>query len=154
MSLCHVTDSIYLLAIWGKLIVWNDQTEQKLFNIRNDTINQSIKRVMNSNKFIIKTIDGVKLLAINDLKSSKYSLRDLFYNRDVKFYYDSLGLQTSESHIIIAATETEDDEEGKFEYSIQVVKKSIAEVLGQEEQASLADCRDPEMTKSNSVILK
>ena len=60
---------------------------------------------MISNKYIIKTYrKGVKVLTINDLKSKKYSLQPFLDNDDLGGPTDSLALQPSDSHIIIAAT--------------------------------------------------
>ena len=68
----------------------------------------SINRVRTSNLFIIKSIrKGVKALTINDLKSNKYSLKDLLDNQDGFNFIDSLSLLATDSHIIIAATQNE-----------------------------------------------
>jgi hypothetical protein len=54
-SLCHVTDSLYLLGLVDDgLILWNEQTDQLLSKICDDTVS-SIKRVMTTNNYIIKT---------------------------------------------------------------------------------------------------
>jgi hypothetical protein len=82
---------------------------------------------MNSNNFIIKTFEeGVKLLSINDLTSSKFSLQRLL---DTKLggRTDSLQVQITDSHIIIAATSNEDVDDG-YKSSIQVRKVAIAEM--------------------------
>jgi hypothetical protein len=54
-SLCHVADSLYLIGFVGdKLILWNEQKDQLLSKICNDTV-ISIKRVMTTNNYVIKT---------------------------------------------------------------------------------------------------
>ena len=104
---------------------------------------------MTSNKYIIKTYSkGVKVLTINDLKSNLYSLQHLCDNEDGYTYSEGLGLSTSDSHIIIAATQNE-LVNGKFKSRIQVMTKPIAEIW-EEEQTSLADRRDPSVTASHS----
>ena len=53
------------MGFWGKV----GHEDQELFKISKDET-FLIKRVMTSNKFIIKTYsEGVKLLTINDLKT-------------------------------------------------------------------------------------
>ena len=87
----------------------------------------SIKRVMTSNNFIIRTIeDGVKLLNINDLTSSKFSLQRLL-DTERGGSTDSLQVQITDSHIIIAATSNEDVSEG-WKSSIKVMKVAISEI--------------------------
>jgi hypothetical protein len=82
---------------------------------------------MTSNKFIIKTLEEVKVLTINDLKSNLYSLQHLFDNEDRLNKTDSLALETSESHIIISAVQNE-WVNGKIKRSIQVLIKTISEI--------------------------
>ena len=132
-SLCHATDSLYLLGFYnpGKLVVWNEQTGQQLIQICDDRV-LSIKRVMNSNKFIIKTArkKGVKVLTMNDFKSNQYSLKHLLDNNQ---YWgtstDGISLLASDSHIIIAATQNEgEDLYGKKKRSIQIMKKALSEI--------------------------
>ena len=67
---------------------------------------------------------------------------------------DSLGLLASDPHIIIAATQNEALGDGKYNGSIQVMKKLIAEIWDKEQQGSLGDPRDPSVTNSllNSEI--
>ena len=69
--MCHVTDSLYLVGFdIRKLILWNEQTMQQLLQISDDSI-VSIKRVLTSNKFIVKAYKkGVKVLTLDDLKSN------------------------------------------------------------------------------------
>jgi hypothetical protein len=68
-SMSKITESIYLVGLYNLLIVCDQKTDQKLFQISKDSV-VSIKRVMTTNNFIIKTVEeGVKLLSINDLKS-------------------------------------------------------------------------------------
>jgi hypothetical protein len=83
---------------------------------------------MASNNFIIRTYkEGVKLLSINDLTSSKFELQRLL---DTKLggRTDSLQVQITDSHIIIAATSNEDVEEDGYKSSIKVMKVPIAEI--------------------------
>ena len=79
MSLCSVTDSIYLVGFFGDgLFLWNKQTDQLLSKICGGGV-FSIKRVMNTNYFVIKTWHkGVELITINDFDSFKFSARLLF----------------------------------------------------------------------------
>ena len=69
-SLCHVADSLYLVGFWyDGLILWNEQTDQLLSEICDDRV-WSIKRVMTTNNYVIKTRnEGVKVVTINDLVS-------------------------------------------------------------------------------------
>jgi hypothetical protein len=82
---------------------------------------------MTSNNFIIRTYkEGVKLLSINDLTSSKFELQHLLDTKK-DGYTDSLQVKITDSHIIIAATSNDlvDDE---WKSSIQVRKVAIAEI--------------------------
>ena len=82
---------------------------------------------MTSNNFIIRTYkEGVKLLIINDLTSSKFSLQCLLDTEGIGST-DSLQVQITDSHIIIAATSNEDVDDG-YKSSIQVRKVAIAEI--------------------------
>jgi hypothetical protein len=70
-SLCHLTDSNYLVGFYWDdgLILWNEKTDQLLSKICGDTV-FSIKRVITTNNYVIKTEDeGVKVIYINDLDS-------------------------------------------------------------------------------------
>jgi hypothetical protein len=53
-SLCHITDSVYLLALSNQLIIWNEETDQQLFKIR-DAYVLSMRRVMTTNHYILRT---------------------------------------------------------------------------------------------------
>ena len=82
---------------------------------------------MKSNIFIIRTFEeGVKLLNINDLTSSKFSLQHLFHIEKAGVI-DSLQVQITDSHIIIAATSNE-EVDYKWNSSIKVIKVAIAEI--------------------------
>ena len=82
---------------------------------------------MTSNNFIIRTFEeGVKLLSINDLTSSKFELQRLLDTKDGG-PSDSLHVQITDSHIIIAATSNEEGDDG-YKSSIQVRKVAIAEI--------------------------
>jgi hypothetical protein len=83
---------------------------------------------MTSNNFIIKTKEeGVKLLSINDLTSSKFSLQRLL-DTEGDGPPDSLQVQITDSHIIIAATSNERVDVGEYKSSIQVRKVEIPEI--------------------------
>jgi hypothetical protein len=83
ISLCHVTDSLYLVGFYsGGLILWNEQTDQLLSKICNGGV-YSIKRVLTTNNCIIKTYSEVKVVTINDFESLKFSVRHLL---DAKEY--------------------------------------------------------------------
>ena len=63
---------------------------------------------------------------------------------------DSLGLLASDSHIIIASTQNE-NVNGKYKSSIQVMKKPIAEIWEEWYQASLAHCINLSVNASHSL---
>ena len=66
MSLCHITGSVYLVGFDHQMIAWNEETDKELFKISDDRVD-SMRRVMTSNQYILKTLkEGVKLLSIND----------------------------------------------------------------------------------------
>ena len=63
----------------------------------------SIKRVMTTNSYIIKTMKEVKLLSIDDLTSQHYSLKVLVKANDVSWSFtDSLQVQVTPFNIVIA----------------------------------------------------
>jgi hypothetical protein len=67
-SLCQVTNSLYLVGFGYRgdgLILWNEQTDQLLSKIC-DGVVYSIKRVMTTNNYLIKTWNRVKVVTIND----------------------------------------------------------------------------------------
>jgi hypothetical protein len=75
--LCHITDSLLLVGYIGdnKLIVWDHQKELEIFKIIDDQLIDSIKRVMKTDYYILKTrCNGLKLLTINDLESNKFTV--------------------------------------------------------------------------------
>jgi hypothetical protein len=77
-SLCHVTHSLYLVG-FGRgdgLILWNEQTDQLLSEICGGGV-CSIKRVITTNNYLIKTDEGVKVVTINDLMPLKFSVQHL-----------------------------------------------------------------------------
>jgi hypothetical protein len=105
-SLCHVTHSLYLVGFYGNgLILWNEQTDQLLSQICGGTV-CSIKRVITTNNYLIKTYkEGVKVFTINDLKSKQFSLKHLLDAKEYIYNYsDSLQLQITDSHITVATT--------------------------------------------------
>ena len=110
-SLCHVTHSLYLVGFRDDgLILWNEQTDQLLLEICDDSV-FSIKRVLTTNNYIIKTEnDGVKVVTINDLESLKFSVQHLLEARELFNYSDSLQLQITNSHIMIATTHNPSDQ--------------------------------------------
>ena len=69
ISICHVSESLYLLGFgYNGFVVWNEQTNQQLFFISQDRV-FSIKRHLTTNTYIIKTfINGLKILTIKNLK--------------------------------------------------------------------------------------
>jgi hypothetical protein len=106
-SLCHVTDSLYLVGFFKDgLILWNEQTDQLLYKICSDDRVFSIKRVLTTNNYIIKTEkDGVKVLTINDLESFKFSVQHLLDAIELSGNLSySLQVQITNCHITIAAT--------------------------------------------------
>ena len=130
-SLCHVTHSLYLVGIYegdGGLILWNEQTDQLLSEICGGTV-LSIKRVITTNNYIIKTRDeGVKVVTINDLKSKEFSLKHLLDAKEIMFNLtDSLQLQITDSHIIIPTTHNE-KVDGKRKKSIKMMRVPFAEI--------------------------
>jgi hypothetical protein len=52
--LCHITDSLYLVGLDKKLIVWHEEKEQEMYKICDAQVD-SIKRVKNTDNFILKT---------------------------------------------------------------------------------------------------
>jgi hypothetical protein len=108
-SLCHVTHSLYLVGFGGDgLILWNEQRDQLLSQICGGRV-LSIKRVITTNNYLIKTKDeGVKVVTINDLKSNQFSLKHLLDAKELVWNYnDSLQLQITDSHITVATTQNE-----------------------------------------------
>ena len=104
-SLCHVTHSLYLVGFGGDgLILWNEQTDQLLSKICGDRV-WSIKRVITTNNYVIKTDEGVKVVTINDSVSFKFSVQHLLDAKENGNFTDSLQLQITQSHITIATTQ-------------------------------------------------
>ena len=70
-TICHIDGSLYLVGLYSHgLKIWDEQTDQEMFEICKDTV-FSIKRILNSNSYIIKTYkNGIKLLTIKNLKTS------------------------------------------------------------------------------------
>jgi hypothetical protein len=70
-TICHIEGSLYLVGLYcDGLKVWDEQTDQEMFDICKDTV-FSIKRILNSNSYVIKTYkNGIKLLTIKNLKTS------------------------------------------------------------------------------------
>ena len=68
----------------------------------------SIKRVLTTNSFIVKTGEGgVKILTIEDLETKKFSLKLLLEAKDPWNSTESLNLQISPYGIVIATTQNE-----------------------------------------------
>ena len=106
ISLCRVTHSLYLVGfINDGLILWNEQTDQLLSKICDDSV-FSIKRFLTANNYAIKTkYNGVMVVTINDLESFKFSVQHLLDTIEwLGNYSDSLQLQITNSHIKIATT--------------------------------------------------
>jgi hypothetical protein len=123
-SLCHVTHSLYLVGFWDhRLILWNEQTDQLLSEICGDRV-CSIKRVITTNNYLIKTDEGVKVVTINDLMSGKFSVQHLLDAKDGSNLTDSLQLQITHSHITIAATQN-DWVDSKYKSIIKLMKVPI-----------------------------
>jgi hypothetical protein len=126
-SLCHVTHSLYLVGLYegDGLILWNEQTDQLLSEISGGTV-WSIKRVMTSNHYIIKTDEGVKVVTINELVPFKFSVQHLLdAKEDGGNLTDSLQLQITNSHITIATTHNEAVNYPKFKSIIKLKKVPI-----------------------------
>ena len=92
----------------------------------------SIKRVLTTNIFIIKTIlKGVFALTIENLESQKYSLKLLIEEKDDDLYYsytDTLQLQITPTDIVIATT-VRILREGKYkERGVKVMKVKLANI--------------------------
>jgi hypothetical protein len=127
ISLCHVTHSLYLVGFYNDgLILWNEQTDQLLSQICGGSV-CSIKRVITTNNYLIKTEDeGVKVVTINDLMPLKFSVQHLL---DAKEYYqnltDSLQLQITNSHITIATTQNVEVDDDKYKSIIKLMKVPI-----------------------------
>ena len=125
-SLCHVTDSLYLVGFYegDGLILWNEQTDQLLSKICGDRV-LSIKRVMTTNNYVIKTDEGVKVVTINELVPFKFSVQQLLdAKEDGGNLTDSLQLQITHSHITIATTQNEKFD-SKIKSSIKLMKVPI-----------------------------
>jgi hypothetical protein len=106
-SLCHVTHSLYLVGFYNYgLILWNEQTDQLLSKISDNDGVFSVKRVLTTNNYIIKTEnDGVKVVTINDLESFKFSVQHLLDAIELSGNLSySLQVQITNCHITIAAT--------------------------------------------------
>ena len=67
---------MYLVGFtYDGLAAWDEKKDQLLIKISNDEA-FSIKRVLTTNSFMIKTGEGgVKILTIDDLESKKFSLK-------------------------------------------------------------------------------
>jgi hypothetical protein len=125
-SLCHVTHSLYFVGFGDDgLILWNEHTDQLLSKICDDTV-WSIKRVMTTNNYVIKTDEGVKVVTINELEPFKFSVQHLLDAReDWSNLTDSLQLQITHSHITIATTQNEEVDYPKYKSTIKLMKVPI-----------------------------
>jgi hypothetical protein len=130
-SLCHVTDSLYLVGFrqGDGLILWNELTDQLVSEICDCKV-FSIKRVITTNNYIIKTRDeGVKVVTINDLKSKEFSLKHLLDAKESDWNFtDSLQLQITNSHITVATTQNERND-SKYKSIIKLMKVPIVEEM-------------------------
>jgi hypothetical protein len=77
-SLCQISTSTFLVGFpWGKLVAWDEQTNTQPFQISDDRV-CLIKNII-PNNFIIKTKNkGLKILKVNDMKSTKKFTLDPF----------------------------------------------------------------------------
>ena len=94
-SICHITHSFYLVGSRNDgLNLWNEHTDQWLMKIYDETI-FSIKRVLTTNSFIIKSFhNGLWVVTIDDLKSLKFSMKFLLYTAEMfANFNDSLQVQ-------------------------------------------------------------
>ena len=67
-SICHIAESFYLVGSSYRFIVWNEHSDQELFQICQDRV-FSIKRILTTNTYIIKTQKyGLKLFTIKNFK--------------------------------------------------------------------------------------
>ena len=67
-SICHIAESLYLVGSCYRLIVWDEHSDQQLFQICQDRV-FSIKRILTTNTYILKTEKyGLKLFTIKNLK--------------------------------------------------------------------------------------
>jgi hypothetical protein len=93
-----------------------------LFKISKDEA-LSIKRVLTTNSFIVKTGEGgVKILTIEDLETKKFSLKLLLEAKDPWNSTESLNLQISPSGIVIATTQNERVDVFTNKRSVKVMK--------------------------------
>jgi hypothetical protein len=93
-SLCHLADSVYLVGFTHDgLVAWDEKKDQLLFKISKDEA-FSIKRLLTTNSFLIKTGEGgVKVLTIDDLSSKKFSFKLLLEAKDPWNSSESLHIQ-------------------------------------------------------------
>jgi hypothetical protein len=93
-----------------------------LFKISKDEA-LSIKRVLTTNSFIVKTGEGgVKILTIEDLETKKFSLKLLLEAKDPWNSTESLNLKISPSGIVIATTQNERVDVFTNKRSVKVMK--------------------------------
>jgi hypothetical protein len=93
-----------------------------LFKISKDEA-LSIKRVLTTNSFIVKTGEGgVKILTIEDLETKKFSLKLLLEAKDPWNSTESLNLHISPSGIVIATTQNERVDVFTNKRSVKVMK--------------------------------
>ena len=124
ISLCHVTDSLYLLGLnWHGLILWNEQTNQLLYKISKHRV-WSIKRVLSTNNYLIKTFEGVNIVPIYHSEPFKKKLH-LLDAKDAFYKTDSLQLHIAHSHFTIATTQNERVGNNKWKNSIKLMKVPI-----------------------------
>jgi alpha-mannosidase len=78
-----------------------------MYKISHDHLD-SIKRVMNTDNYILRTTNnGLKLLIINNLELKKFTLTDLLEVKDEENYAESLQVLITPSEIVIAAAQNE-----------------------------------------------
>lgn len=122
-----MSESLYLVGLNSKLIVWNEQSNQQLFEIEDcGSRVSSIKRLGATTNYFIKTSEYVTFLTIEDLNSSQYTLLHLlaFSNKtDITELTDSMQLQITQTHMILAATRIKQDiKSDKYKNRIWMMK--------------------------------
>ena len=127
-SLCHITDSLYLIGFYyAKLIIWDQQKEQKMYHFGEGNV-LSIKRVMNTDNYILKRhTHGVKLLTINDLEQKKFTVQHMLDVEDNSIAStDCIQVDITPSQIVIAAVQNEEMDDDENKVSIKLMKIPIA----------------------------
>ena len=83
--MCLIADSKYLVGLENEnmIALWDEQTDQHLLRISGD-LAWSIKRVLASNAFLLKTQrDGLKLMTFENLARNQHSLKQFHGTKEV-----------------------------------------------------------------------